>query len=100
MIPETTATNQRPRSEGPTPVSVVFGAYKRILSPVLHCLVPSNCKYLPTCSEYAYTAFARYGAVRGALMSLRRLLRCHPWSRGGLDPVPDCCSGETKQHAI
>jgi uncharacterized protein len=59
--------------------------YKRILSPLF---LPS-CRYVPTCSEYAIEAIERFGAVRGSAMAIWRLLRCHPFVRGGFDPVPD-----------
>ena len=65
-----------------------FGLYRHAISPVLHTLSPSRCRYLPTCSEYAYIAVARFGVVRGSWLALRRLARCHPFSTGGLDPVP------------
>ena len=57
--------------------------YKRWISPAL----PASCRYVPTCSEYAMEAVERYGAWRGGWMAASRLLRCHPFSRGGLDPV-------------
>jgi putative membrane protein insertion efficiency factor len=57
--------------------------YKRWISP---SLAPS-CRYVPTCSEYATEAIERYGALRGGLMAAWRLLRCHPFVRGGYDPV-------------
>ena len=50
---------------------------------------PTGCRYLPTCSEYAAEAIARHGAVRGTWLAAGRLLRCHPWGRHGVDPVPD-----------
>ena len=62
--------------------------YKRGLSPLLHGLGFSQCKYLPTCSEYAYVAVMRHGWGRGAWLAVRRLARCHPWGEGGHDPVP------------
>ena len=58
-------------------------AYKKLLSPLL----PPACRFVPTCSEYAYEAVKRHGALRGGWMSLRRLLRCHPFHPGGYDPV-------------
>lgn len=58
-------------------------AYKWAISP----LFPPSCRYVPTCSEYAMEAVERYGAVRGVLMALWRVLRCHPFARGGYDPV-------------
>ena len=62
--------------------------YKRVLSPLLHSGAVSECKYLPSCSEYAYVAVVRHGWLRGGLLALRRLSRCHPFARGGADPVP------------
>ncbi|MBS1799703.1 MAG: membrane protein insertion efficiency factor YidD [Acidobacteria bacterium] len=67
----------------------IFRFYKSVLSPVLHIISPSQCLYLPTCSEYAYIALTRFGAVKGGWLTLRRLARCHPFAKGGLDPVPD-----------
>jgi putative membrane protein insertion efficiency factor len=58
-------------------------AYKRFLSPLL----PSACRFHPTCSEYMREAVERYGAARGVWMGLRRLSRCHPFHAGGFDPV-------------
>jgi putative membrane protein insertion efficiency factor len=57
--------------------------YKWAISPLL----PPACRFIPTCSEYAQEAVERYGALRGAWMATLRLLRCHPFSRGGYDPV-------------
>jgi putative membrane protein insertion efficiency factor len=62
--------------------------YKRWLSPAVHSLTPGGCKYLPTCSEYAAGAIAIHGPVRGVGLAMWRLLRCHPFARGGLDEVP------------
>lgn len=58
--------------------------YKRFLSPML----PSACRYSPTCSEYMREAVERYGVRRGAWMGLKRLGRCHPFHPGGVDLVP------------
>ena len=57
--------------------------YKWAISPML----PPACRFVPTCSEYAQEAVERYGALRGIGMAAMRLLRCHPFSRGGYDPV-------------
>ncbi len=69
-------------------IRVVYGVYKSVVSPVLHAFSPSQCLYLPTCSEYAYVALVRFGVVKGSWLALRRLGRCHPFAKGGLDPVP------------
>lgn len=58
--------------------------YKWLISPLL----PPSCRYVPTCSEYAMEAVERYGALRGAAMAIWRVLRCHPFVKGGFDPVP------------
>lgn len=58
--------------------------YKRWISPML----PASCRYVPTCSEYAMQAILAHGALRGSVLAMGRLLRCHPFVRGGYDPVP------------
>ena len=77
-----------PDPEPSLAIRILYGIYKGILSPVLHVLSPSQCLYLPTCSEYAYVALVRFGVFRGSWLALRRLARCHPFAKGGLDPVP------------
>jgi len=57
--------------------------YQRLLSPQLG----ANCRFRPTCSQYAREAVEIHGAFRGSSLALRRLLRCHPWHEGGYDPV-------------
>jgi putative membrane protein insertion efficiency factor len=57
--------------------------YQRVVSPAL----PKRCKYYPTCSEYAAQAIRTYGIARGLVLAAWRLLRCNPWSHGGVDPV-------------
>jgi putative membrane protein insertion efficiency factor len=66
----------------------ILGVYRRWLSPALHTLGPGGCKYLPTCSEYAEAAVTIHGPLKGSALAAWRLLRCHPFARGGLDPVP------------
>lgn len=61
----------------------VLKGYKLFVSPLL----PSACRYSPTCSEYMLDAVSRHGALRGMWMGLKRLGRCHPFHQGGYDPV-------------
>ncbi len=59
--------------------------YQRAISPAL----PQRCKYYPSCSHYAVTAIRQYGILRGLVLAAWRVLRCNPWSHGGVDPVAD-----------
>ena len=54
---------------------------------ILFAWLPSQCRFEPTCSRYTEQAIERYGIVRGSVMGMRRIGRCHPWSPGGYDPV-------------
>ena len=65
--------------------------YQYLVSPVL----PAQCRFYPTCSTYSLEAVQRHGPLRGSLLGLRRLLRCHPWHKGGFDPVPETWVGTT-----
>jgi hypothetical protein len=63
--------------------------YRRWISLAIHSLGQGGgCRFVPTCSEYASVAIATHGPLRGAGLAIWRVLRCHPFSRGGLDPVP------------
>ncbi len=63
----------------------IIRGYQLLLSPWLG----ANCRFYPSCSCYTHAAIERLGAVRGIWLGLRRLLRCHPFNKGGYDPVPD-----------
>ena len=72
--------------------------YKAYLS----ILFAGQCRFVPSCSQYSYEAVERFGLARGSWMTLRRLLRCHPFSgKFGFDPVPDCCGdgGDGAEHS-
>ncbi len=58
--------------------------YKRVLSPLLG----SNCRFYPTCSDYAAQAIDKYGALKGGWLAVKRISRCHPFHPGGIDEVP------------
>ena len=64
---------------------LLISFYRKNISP----LSPPKCKYYPTCSEYGMTAIERFGAIKGGLMTVWRILRCNPFSKGGFDPVPE-----------
>lgn len=68
--------------------------YRKCISP----LFPAKCKYYPTCSSYALTAFSRFGFIRGFLLAGWRILRCNPWSMGGIDPVPEKFTFKVKKY--
>jgi putative membrane protein insertion efficiency factor len=68
--------------------------YKLCISPFLG----QNCRFYPSCSDYAHEALVTHGVLQGSLLAGRRLCRCHPWNAGGFDPVPpthhDCASAD------
>ena len=59
--------------------------YQYIISPYL----PSSCRFTPTCSQYGIEALRKHGALKGGWLTIKRIGRCHPWSKGGHDPVPN-----------
>jgi putative membrane protein insertion efficiency factor len=59
--------------------------YQLFVSPLLG----NHCRFYPSCSQYAREAIEQHGALRGVWLAIRRLLRCHPWHEGGVDPVPE-----------
>ncbi|MDD2220499.1 MAG: membrane protein insertion efficiency factor YidD [Clostridia bacterium] len=71
---------------------VIIRFYQKAISPFLG----KNCRFIPTCSQYALEAINRYGALRGGWLGLKRICRCHPWGKFGYDPVPDL--SKNKKH--
>jgi uncharacterized protein len=65
-------------------IAIIKG-YKFFISPLLG----SNCRFYPSCSSYSLEALQRHGAIIGSYLTLRRLLKCHPFNEGGIDPVPE-----------
>jgi hypothetical protein len=66
-------------------IILMIDAYRKLLSPLL----PGSCRFTPTCSGYARTAVERFGAWKGSMLAMKRILRCNPWNQGGYDPVPE-----------
>ncbi|WP_096200839.1 membrane protein insertion efficiency factor YidD [Bacillus sp. FJAT-45350] len=71
--------------------------YQRFISP----LKPPTCRFYPTCSHYGLEAFQRFGPLKGCWLTIKRILKCHPFHPGGIDPVPEkekcsCKEGEQK----
>lgn len=64
----------------------LIGAYQKVLSPWLG----NQCRFYPTCSEYAKQAIDHHGSLKGSYLAGKRLCKCHPWHPGGFDPVPGC----------
>jgi putative membrane protein insertion efficiency factor len=83
-----TSPKQQLRRVRSTAARAWLAIYKHAVSPSLHGIAPGACRFQPTCSEYAAIAVAEHGILRGGLMALARLLRCHPLHKGGFDPVP------------
>jgi len=73
-------------------VLTAISAYQKSLSPdhgvVGKALLGGTCRFTPTCSQYTYEAVSRYGTLKGLWLGLKRIVRCHPFTKGGFDPVP------------
>ena len=73
--------------------NLLLSFYQRLISPLVHYLTSifsssfSSCRFTPTCSQYSRAAIKKYGIIRGGTLSLKRILRCHPFSPGGYDPL-------------
>jgi len=72
-------------------IGLIYG-YKYTISK----MTPSTCIYQPTCSTYTLIAIKRFGTFKGCWIGLKRIIRCTPKHKGGLDPVPDCVDGDIK----
>ena len=66
-------------------VTLPIKVYQYFISPFL----PAQCRFYPSCSTYSLEAVQQHGALRGGVLGARRLLKCHPWHKGGWDPVPE-----------
>ncbi len=83
-----------------SPVAFVLRIVIRFYQLTFSAFVGRNCRFAPTCSEYASEAIATHGAIRGSWLALKRLFRCHPWGGSGYDPVPPrrCRHDDTALH--
>ena len=66
------------------PFMILIKFYRSVISP----LTPASCRYSPSCSLYRLEAFEKHGPIKGLYLTVKRILSCHPWSKGGYDPVP------------
>lgn len=69
-------------------MSAILVALIRVYQYLFRPMLGANCRFAPTCSEYAREAIERHGAAKGTSLAIRRVLRCHPYHSGGYDPVP------------
>ena len=66
------------------PLILLIRGYQLIVSPILG----SNCRFMPTCSEYALESLKAYGLIKGTFLTIKRIGKCHPWGSHGYDPIP------------
>lgn len=66
------------------PLLVLIKLYQNFISPLL----PSTCRYSPTCSEYSKQSLIKFGLIKGSILSIKRIIKCNPWGGSGYDPVP------------
>ena len=86
MLPLALPPRRHPQGDAAMKTALLFliRFYRAAISP----LFPPSCRYVPTCSQYAMEAIGKYGAAKGGWLALKRILRCHPFHKGGYDPVP------------
>ncbi|MCP5207826.1 MAG: membrane protein insertion efficiency factor YidD [Hahellaceae bacterium] len=78
------------------PFLLLIKGYQYFLSPIFG----TQCRFHPSCSNYAYQAIETHGLFKGLFLTMKRVLRCNPWAKGGLDPVPPCdCLAENITHS-
>ena len=66
------------------PLLLLIKLYQNFISPLL----PSTCRYSPTCSEYSKQSLVKFGLIKGSILSIKRIIKCNPWGGSGYDPVP------------
>ena len=66
------------------PLLIIIKVYQLLISPILR----GNCRFLPTCSEYAIESLKSHGLIKGSILTIKRIGRCHPWGGHGYDPIP------------
>jgi uncharacterized protein len=90
LSPNTALSEAESMSLRERALDAALALHKHIFSPALHAIAGAQgaCRFQPTCSEYAAIALREHGILRGSLMATGRLLRCHPFHKGGFDPVP------------
>ncbi len=84
------------------PIILFLQFYRFVLSPLLHLFstqgIISGCRFFPTCSEYAVESINRFGLYQGSILTMKRLVRCHPFAKSGFDPVPQTADKKIKNH--
>ncbi len=78
-------SRQFEREESMKIMLILIKLYQYLFSPLKGF---SSCRFYPTCSHYAYEAISKYGEIKGTVLAVKRILRCHPFNKGGFDPVP------------
>ncbi|MDP4106430.1 MAG: membrane protein insertion efficiency factor YidD [Bacillota bacterium] len=76
----------------------VFLSVIRFYQVVISPLKPPSCRFYPTCSHYGLEAVERFGALKGGWLAIKRILKCHPFHPGGVDPVPEKWPTKKKEH--